>query len=221
MKRTFMLTYASAPSCTQMTEAAVKFGNHCRGPNRSEEVRSQFAIVCHTIVALASAHALGNHVSRVRNDRQKPVTLRCAMRSKTSSGCYFNTANQMIDNSCDEKTLNRYILTLSDSEKNSYKIERNKNAIQAFKTSTDENSTPPSLSQEHPMDPDITPLILGRILYSKLRKQEHLEAIINELTARNVPIPSTHKIRPLIKLLQAHEKDNKSFQPITGASNFD
>ena len=57
-----------------------------------------------------------------------------------------------------------------------------------------------------------TPLVLGRIRYSKLKKDRDIDNIRKELESRGLPTNGGWK-NDLIPLLKSHEGDQKSFKP--------
>lgn len=213
---------SSAPSTTQMTERAVKHGNQCRGPKRDEMYRSEFAITRSTIIRHASSYAKTLHESRTRTSRTSSLTVKDAMRTKTSGKCYLSYANSGKDGQFCSNVQEKFVDLLKYEENNSFVESRNEPVLEAFRESV-ATSNIDNIPLNYNFVPDYTPLMKGEVLYSILRKNIHLSHIIVELQARGVLIPngSENKIRDLIKLLKIDEGNDKSFKPITNSEAFD
>ena len=68
----------------------------------------------------------------------------------------------------------------------------------------------------------LTPLIEGKIQYAKMKKDFSIEQVRLELRARGLADNFTADTSwtTLIKILKEHEKDKKSFRPITNYHSF-
>ena len=72
----------------------------------------------------------------------------------------------------------------------------------------------------------LTPLMQGKIQYGKMRKNDNIEAVREELKARLVDFDSNTGWKDMIKLLKTHEKrtnavaHDKYFSPSTPYTNF-
>ena len=66
----------------------------------------------------------------------------------------------------------------------------------------------------------LTPLMLGKIQYHKMKKEHNISQVRKELTARNISFDSTTNWTGMLKLLKKDENDNKYFRPRTDYDSF-
>lgn len=218
----YINTYSSAPSTTQMTERAVKHGNQCRGRNRDKIYQTKFAITRETIIREASLLETSFRDTRTCNSILRPIAVDDAMRTKTCAQCYFSYVNTGREGGFSLTDQIKFKRGLVSEEKNSYVHDRNQPTINAFRESI-ANSDLQQITLNDEFLTNYIPLIIGRIPYSNIKKDTHLCHVIEKLDTHGVsiPLPSRYKIRDLVKLLKVHERDDKSFKPVTSHENFD
>ena len=66
----------------------------------------------------------------------------------------------------------------------------------------------------------ITPLLLGKHQYGKIKKEDNMKVVREELKARQGAFGKSDGWMKLLTLLKAHEGDNKYFSPVTDYDNF-
>ena len=66
----------------------------------------------------------------------------------------------------------------------------------------------------------LTPLLMGKIQFGKLKKAYNLDAIRKECLARGLQFDNSTNWKSLISMIKNHEKDNKYFKPLTNYNSF-
>ena len=66
----------------------------------------------------------------------------------------------------------------------------------------------------------LTPLLMGKIQFGKLKKAHNLNAIRKECLARGLQFDNSTNWKSLISMIKNHEKDNKYFKPLTNYNSF-
>ena len=231
-RRMILIRYGGFPSNTQMLERGNKNHNICAANARKERAVNA-RITCRSVIVDVAS-----------------VTTVDGKRDPSSGRAHTKSINQKLRAFDASETECRGRLTLEEQDKRySYIGKKMFVKDETFEEKEYQKKKQPiDLSAESHRIPyvselrtgyDTTPYLEGDVQYGKLRTQ-HVQAMKNELTARNIPFDPKDGIKKLItrlkdalrnawitqnpgvdeKIYDEDEKETKYFKPITDISNF-
>ena len=114
-------------------------------------------------------------------------------------------------------TIHKAILGDLTCDKIQFKLERINKKVSIYIEKQAAITRPRST---HRIGYELTPLLLGKIQYAKLRRDNNIEQVRKECDARGLVFNKETNWTNLIKLIKEHEKDAKFFMPRTDYNLF-
>ena len=107
--------------------------------------------------------------------------------------------------------------TFKNSSVQSKKVQIEQN-VNVFQSNYNKPHIPNALESQQGYH--ITPLLLGKIQYEKMKRDENINQVWLELQAHNIQFNRTDNWTQLFTLLKSYEGDDKYFKLVTAFSNF-
>ena len=171
----YMYMLSSAGSNTKNLERAVKLSKACSNRNRKENLTSEYDIVKWKFMKEVSPLALNCHKDYVNEvKRKKELKKYDCLRYKSGAMASINLIEKI--NEADIESSIAYAKKLTNQDI-SYEIKRDEKIVSNFTNLFSFDVIPESDEL-----PDDTPLLRGRVTYSKLRKAKHTCHIVHEIT---------------------------------------
>ena len=216
LKNLYLFQYSALPTNTQFIERGVKESGYVTLGRRGEKNRSILAIARGKLLpdAMCAGRAELENLKYLQGKRKTKVL------TKESIQHYKRMKTvQSIQNNNDIYEQERKAIDSSLTNLNTqFKKERVDKKINRIKQKY--SNTPAPNVYERRTGQTLTPLIQGKIQYHKMKKDQNMIAVRNELLARNVMFDDETKWIALLKLLKENEGDKKYFKPLTNYDAF-
>jgi hypothetical protein len=236
-RKHYLDAYAALPSSTHIAESNVKDANYCQIKGRGEALASAYSTARSDLVEPINRMAkkafqmkdsykangavmTGPDGTRKRRgadetDFDSTETKRVRGRIFSKEAIRFvvgkhKSIERVFDENPAKKEVWRAINECITKKENQFAAKRIDAKVQGFELHKNNNKPPNMLQRRTGIHK--TPLVLGRIAYSKLKKGRDMEDIKKELECRQLPSDGGW-LKQLLVRLKASEGDTKSFKP--------
>ena len=218
-KHIFLERLAALPSNSQFCERGVKESSQVSLGKRSEGTRS--------IVALAR----GSTIEEASNKHREMNKNTCDEKKKQMQN--KEKANQIME---ETRKQHRFLQNLHDKNPVEYmnrrkeirrslkekcvqfKAARLEKKVDIFKDGYNKPHRPNQAETREGFY--VTPLLQGKVQYGKMKKEENIKSVRDELSARNIQFSNKDNWTKLLTLLKEDEGDGKFFKPVIEYNRF-
>ena len=239
----YMNNYAALPSNSHLAESSVKDANFCSIIGRSEKTSSMFATARSGLVETLNVRANESRSSRIQ--KGNPFVSGGAMgtRKRKSDGAEFvekdyryrtsgstrstiareiickrhTDIEQSLNNPVNEITWKRIHSSIGHNVKQ-YRTSRVVTKIEAYERNTNKEKPPNVLQRRTGIE--VSPLVLGRIKYTSLKKDRDIHKVKQEMAYRGLSTDGGW-MKDLLPRLKLHENNNDTFKTQSPDVNFD